>query len=73
MGLLRMVLLWVCSGPSLFQSHTSGSSCHTPAADVIVLGIFNLIDVFHVVYKVSCTPPPILLVRILNRVCTHPP
>ena len=37
----RIVLLLVCSGPSLpaqlpvYYMHTSGSSGHTPAADVI--------------------------------------
>ena len=44
--------------------HTSGSSCHTPAADVIEwewLVIFYLMDIFHVVYKVICAPPPIVL------------
>ena len=49
MGLLAAVgVLWplpsgLVSGPC--------SSCHTPAADVV---IFYLMDVFHVVYKVIC-------------------
>ena len=30
------------------------------------LGIFYLMDIFHVVYKVICAPPPILLVLHLN-------
>ena len=52
----RMVLLWVCSFPAqlpvhwVYKMHTSGSSCHTPITDM--MGIFYLIDVFHVVYKV---------------------
>ena len=49
----RMVLLWVCSGPSL-PVHTSSSSCHTPAEDVTEwewLVIFYLVGVFHVVYN----------------------
>ena len=50
--------------------HTSSSSCHTPAADVIEwewLVIFYLMDVFHVVYKVVCAPPPISLVSSLKN------
>ena len=37
--------------------------CHTPAADVTEwewLVISYLMDVFHVVYKVICVPPPVL-------------
>ena len=54
------------SGPasSSLNIH-SGFSCHTPAADMIEgtwVGIFYLMDVFHVVYKVICAPPPTLLV-----------
>ena len=45
------------SGP--LSMHTSGSSYHTPAVDVIKwewLVIFYLMDVFHEVYTVICTP-----------------
>ena len=33
-----MVLLWACSLLAQLLVHTSGSSCHTPAADVRVVG-----------------------------------
>ena len=36
----RMALLWVCPGTSLpaqLPIHTSGYSCHTPAADIIMM------------------------------------
>ena len=53
-----------------FQSiemHTSGCSCHTPAADMESgWGIFYLMDVFYVVYKEICTPQPILFFLHLN-------
>ena len=50
-------------------SINSESATDTPAADMIEwewLGIFYLMDVFHVVSKVICAPPPILLVLYLN-------
>ena len=53
-----MVLLCVAP-PSIEYIKSS----HTPAADVIEwqwLVIFYLMDVFNVVYKAICAPPPVL-------------
>ena len=55
------------SWPLPSSLHTSGSSCHTPAADVLEwewLVIFYLMDVF---YKVICAPPLISLVLPLKK------
>ena len=55
---------WCCCGCVLvppfwsIEMHTSGSW--------ELLGIFYLMDVFHVLYKVICAPPPILLVLHLS-------
>ena len=41
--------------------HTSGFSCHTPAADTIkwaLLETLYLVDIFHIVYDSICAPPP---------------
>ena len=54
--------------------HTSGSSCHTTAVDMIEwewLVIFYPMDVFDVVYKVICPPPPISLERQLQVYDKH--
>ena len=64
---------WWCFGCVLalqvHQMHTSGSSCHTLAADVIRwawLNILYLMHVLYVVYVAIGTPPPTSLVYYLN-------
>ena len=52
----RMVLLWMCPGPSLlseYVKHTSSFSC-TSAADTIKGATLYLVDVVHVVYEAIC-------------------
>ena len=66
-----MVLFWVGPGPSLpvigvHQMNTSGSSCHTLAAEWAWLDILYLMHVLYVVYVAIGAPPPTSLVCYLT-------